>query len=141
MIPAQDRLGAEPLVERLRLRTRADIAAIPGLRGLVVEYAERVGVGASVREKVRLAISEAVTNCVVHAYPGGTPGDVMVEAWLEDGRTLVIGVLDDGGGFRNHPAQPGMGLGLRLMSEMSDDLSIGTREGHPGTSVTMRFAL
>lgn len=139
-MPAQDQLGAEPL-EALHLRSRADVPAIPRLRGLVVDYAERAGVDESVREKVRLAVSEAVTNSVVHAYPDGTPGDVTVQAWLDPDRKLAVVVLDNGSGFRTTPLNPGMGLGLGLMAAMSDDLNIGTRDGRPGTSVTMRFAL
>ena len=140
-MPGQDRLENEPLFEGLQLHSRADVPAIPKLRGQIVAYAEQVGAGESAQEKVRLAVSEAVTNCVVHAYPDGPPGEITVDAWLGDDRTLVIVVVDDGGGFRTTPVNPGMGLGLGLMAEMSDGLTIGTRDGRPGTSVTMRFGL
>ena len=48
-----------------------------------------------VRDKVRLAVSEAVTNCVVHAYPEQAPGDVTVKAWVGDDGQLVLVVAGD----------------------------------------------
>jgi anti-sigma regulatory factor (Ser/Thr protein kinase) len=128
-------------VNALQLRSRAEVPAIPKLRGEVVAYAEQVGADEAVREKVRLAVSEAVTNCVVHAYPEQAPGDVTVKAWVGDDGQLVIVVSDDGSGFRTSPINPGLGIGLGLMAEMSDGLSIGTRDGQPGTSVTLRFGI
>ena len=104
-------------------------------------YAERVGAGEAVVENVRLAVSEAITNCVVHAYPEQTPGEMTVKARVGDDRQLVIVILDDGTGFRTTPANPGLGIGIGLMGEVSDGLTIGTRDGRPGTSVTLRFDL
>lgn len=141
MIPAQDRPGAAPLSEGFEARSRAEVGAIPSLRGQVVAYAERVGASESVREKVRLAVSEAVTNSVVHAYADRPIGDVVVKACVGAGRQLVILVLDEGSGFRTAPVSPGLGVGLGLMAEMSDGLSIGTRDGRAGTSVTLHFRL
>lgn len=111
------------------------------LRGQVVAYAERVGASETVREKLRLAVSEAVTNCVVHAYPDELPGDVAVKAWVGDDEQLIVLVLDEGCGFRTAPVSPGLGVGLGLMAEMSDGLSIGTRDGRKGMTVTLRFRL
>ncbi|MBV8432638.1 MAG: ATP-binding protein [Solirubrobacterales bacterium] len=128
------------LLERLNLRSRAEVAAIPELRSQVVAYADQIGAGEAVREAVRLAVSEAVTNSVVHAYAEQPLGDVMVEAWVDDQHLMVV-VADDGTGFRPTPSKEGFGVGLGLMAEMADGFLIGSRDGHPGTAVTLRFAL
>jgi len=53
-------------IERLELRTQATPAAVPGVRRAVVDFAELHGVG--VPPDVALAVSEAITNAVLHAY-------------------------------------------------------------------------
>ena len=57
-----------PEIERLELRTQATPAAVPGVRRAVVDFAELHGVG--VPPDVALAVSEAITNAVLHAYRG-----------------------------------------------------------------------
>ncbi|HTX30172.1 MAG TPA: ATP-binding protein [Solirubrobacteraceae bacterium] len=141
MIPTQDRPGTEPRFEAPEIRGRAEVPAIPELRAQVVAYAEQAGAGGLVVENLRLAVSEAITNCVVHAYPDPPPGDVTVKAWVGDDRELVVVVLDDGAGFRAAPANPGLGIGLGVMAEVSDSLAVSTRDGRPGTAVTLRFGL
>ena len=56
-------------MERLELRTQATPAAVPGVRRAVVDFAELHGVG--VGPDVALAVSEAITNAVLHAYRDG----------------------------------------------------------------------
>src|SRR5436190_1627025 len=61
-------------MERLELRTQATPAAVPGVRRAVVDFAELHGVG--VGPDVALAVSEAITNAVLHAYREEQAGPV-----------------------------------------------------------------
>jgi anti-sigma regulatory factor (Ser/Thr protein kinase) len=80
---------------------------------------------------VRLAVSEAATNALVHAYEGGEPGVIRVEAEIADGE-LRITVRDDGRGITPRTDSPGLGLGLPIIAsvtkrlEFSDDQAAGT---------------
>ena len=91
-------------------------------------------------ENLRVAVSEAVTNVVVHAYPDGVAGTVRVTV-TQNGRPEVrVVVRDRGNGLRPRPDSPGMGLGLPLIASLSDGFEVS--DGTPaGTAVSMRFYL
>jgi anti-sigma regulatory factor (Ser/Thr protein kinase) len=89
-------------------------------------------------DAVRLAVSEALTNVVVHAYRAGS-GEVHVSADLASSELWVL-ISDDGCGLRATPDSRGLGMGLALISEASDDFSIVTRSSG-GVEVQMRFRL
>ncbi len=88
---------------------------------------------------MRLAVSEAVTNAVLHAYRGG-PGAIQVTAALAEEAELWILVADDGGGMQPNAERPGLGLGLGLISQVCDDMAIVPRSGG-GVEVRIRFTL
>jgi len=89
-------------------------------------------------DAIALAVTEAVTNVVRHAYsaPGGT---VMLRAEASADE-LVIVVADEGIGSRGHVARrnPGLGMGLALIRELSTSVRIEPTPS--GTTITMRFA-
>jgi anti-sigma regulatory factor (Ser/Thr protein kinase) len=86
---------------------------------------------------VVLAVSEAATNAVVHAYVGRPPGTISIEAFC-DAAHLVIVVADDGLGTRPRPDSPGLGLGLPLMSRLAASVEFATGPAG-GTVVCLRF--
>lgn len=86
---------------------------------------------------IALALSEAVANSVRHAYPG-SEGRVRVAAQLRPGRLEVL-VADAGGGFREHPAGAGGGLGMAIIGRLTDEVAM--RSSANGTEVVMRFDL
>lgn len=88
---------------------------------------------------VLLAVSEVVTNCVVHAYRDATNGRVAMEA-QHHGDTLVLSVADEGSGMAPRHDSPGLGLGLPLVGRIADRVDIIAPAGG-GTQVRMRFAL
>jgi anti-sigma regulatory factor (Ser/Thr protein kinase) len=110
-------------------QARRDVSAVVQDRG--------VDVGA-----VELAVSEAVSNVVVHAYrdreEGIGDGRIHVRV-TADGGGVWVSVADDGVGMSPRDDSPGLGLGLRLIASASDELSIIQSE--PGTRVHMRFAV
>lgn len=124
----------------LRSSLPARPESIGELRRAVVDYAGRSGAGQLVLQAVRLAVSEALTNVVMHAYRDRPPGEMVAEAWTEDGN-LMVRVCDDGAGLVPRPDSPGMGIGLAVMAQSADEFAISNREGVPGTLVALRFAL
>jgi anti-sigma regulatory factor (Ser/Thr protein kinase) len=128
------------LPEHLTLQSPANPEAIAELRHRVTAFATAIGADAAVRDAVRLAVSEAVTNVVVHAYPDGQSGDVTLEAWRADGDLTVL-ISDAGQGLGPRSGRRGMGFGLGLMAQMADGFVISSRNGSAGTVVSLRFAL
>jgi serine/threonine-protein kinase RsbW/stage II sporulation protein AB (anti-sigma F factor) len=125
-------------IERLELRTQATPAAVPGVRRAVVDFAELHGVG--VGPDVALAVSEAITNAVLHAYRDHSPGAVRVVACAEPDRLVVV-VRDYGCGMSPHPDSPGLGLGLAVIGRLATELTIERPDdAEGGTRLRMCFA-
>jgi anti-sigma regulatory factor (Ser/Thr protein kinase) len=131
-----------PSGDGLQLVIAARKGAVPGVRLAVVAFAERAGAVPALQRSIGLAVSEAVTNGVLHAYADREPpGEVRIDAWLEDdGATFVVQVADGGTGLVPRDDSPGLGYGMRIMELATDGLAIDTRSGE-GTTVTLRFAL
>ena len=88
---------------------------------------------------VGLAVSEAVTNAVYHAYVGDEPGPVRVHVALSSDE-LALTVEDDGGGMVPRPDSPGLGLGLPLIATVAERLDTQSTPG-AGTKLCMWFRL
>ncbi len=112
--------------------------AVPALRRAVVEFARAAGADHDQCEAVRLAMSEAVTNVVLHAY-GDLVGPVHVAASIAGAEMWVI-VADDGRGINAPSRRPGLGQGLALIGAVSDSIAI-LRRSSGGTELRLRFAL
>jgi serine/threonine-protein kinase RsbW/stage II sporulation protein AB (anti-sigma F factor) len=101
-------------------------------------FARRLG--AVDPEGVALAVSEAVTNAVVHAYVGAAqPGHVelVAESIPDDGMRVMV--CDEGRGMKPRPDSPGAGLGLPLVASIAQRIDMEARPGG-GTRVCMYFA-
>ena len=114
--------------------------SVPELRGALADFARTAGASPAVLEQIRLAVSEAVTNVVVHAYVGAAaPGRVHVAAHLENSSVNVV-VADDGRGMVPRLDSPGLGLGLALIAHAAENLDV--HDGDPaGTRLRMTFPL
>jgi anti-sigma regulatory factor (Ser/Thr protein kinase) len=108
------------------------------MRGLLTAFAGRAGADDAAMEAVARAVTEAVSNVVMHAYEAGDVGLVRVTADVEDG-ALEIVVADDGLGFRPG-SSGGMGLGLSMIASSTARFAISARDPQ-GTEVWMRFLL
>lgn len=107
-------------------------------RGELASFAARVGATPSQVDAVRLAASEAMTNSVLHAYRG-SPGLIYVNAAAASGELWIL-IADDGCGLEPRADRPGLGLGLGLISQLSDDFAVVSR-ATGGTEVRIRFNL
>lgn len=122
----------------LSLVYEAEPESVPRARKAVRDFASAAGADSRQLDAVRLASSEAITNAVIHAYRGA-PGSVYVTAAIVSDELWVL-IADDGCGMEPRPDRPGLGLGLGLISQVSDELAIVARSGG-GTEVRMRFRL
>jgi anti-sigma regulatory factor (Ser/Thr protein kinase) len=101
--------------------------------------AETHGASQENTDAIRLAVSEAVTNAVQHAYPGDGDGAVHISASVLLGKLVVV-VADDGRGIAPGYESPGLGFGLPLVAAYSDHWMLATPSGG-GVRVEMRFDL
>ena len=113
---------------------------IPAIRRAVSEVARRCGAPDSTLTRIELAVTEAATNVVLHAYrTARDDGLIHYSARLDDD-CLDVSVRDDGVGMSPNPGSPGLGLGLSLMAHEADSCEIrGTAGG--GTEVLMHFGM
>jgi anti-sigma regulatory factor (Ser/Thr protein kinase) len=124
----------------LRTSLPAVAASVPVIRAAVAAYALAVGVRDDHLDAVKLAVSEAVTNAVIHAYvDADEPGEVHVATCLRDG-TVYVTVRDDGIGMMPRLDSPGLGVGLPFIADIADTLDIASGEGG-GTELRMSFRL
>lgn len=115
-------------------------AAVPLLRGAIGEFLTGAGIGEPLLTSAKLAVSEAVTNAVVHAYVDAPrPGLVRIAASIENG-SLLVEVCDDGSGMMPRLDSPGLGVGLPVIADMTDTLDIGDSP-HGGTRLRMSFRM
>ena len=95
---------------------------------------------------VKTAVSEAVTNAIVHAYPD-TLGKIVLKLRLRDDHSLEIVVRDWGGGIADVErartplfttgSEERSGMGFTIMESFMDSLKVRSTPGK-GTTVTMR---
>lgn len=114
--------------------------SIPLARSAVLEFARAIGAGETELEALRLAVSEALTNAVVHAFPSSGPGQIQLTAASAAGELWVL-VADDGCGFLHASRnERGHGWGLPLIADASRQFEIAERAGG-GTELRMCFPL
>lgn len=100
----------------------------------------------SIVSEVRTAVSEAITNCVVHAYPDASPGRIVMYAELNEDR-VEIRIEDFGCGIENidqamrpffttQPERERTGMGFSLMMSFMDGVKVYSTPGS-GTTVQM----
>jgi serine/threonine-protein kinase RsbW/stage II sporulation protein AB (anti-sigma F factor) len=118
----------------------AEPLSVSAIRHTLQDWARAAGIREEIISAVGLAVSEASTNAVVHAYADHVePGPITVAAGLDDD-ALWVNVCDEGRGMRPRPDSPGLGLGLPLIAQMTSVFEV--HEGDAGgTEVRMRFAI
>ena len=120
---------------RLTLPARPENVAV--IRHVLGAFAEALQLPADLVEDMRLAVTEACTNVVRHAYHDGEPGpiDVVIRP---RGNDLELIVSDQGAGIGPSPDLAGPGLGLPLIAALADHVEID-RGSTRGSRLAMRF--
>jgi anti-sigma regulatory factor (Ser/Thr protein kinase) len=111
---------------------------VGAMRRDIAAFARRCGMPAAAVEDVRLAVSEAATNAVVHAYRGRGEGALALRACAGDGELHIV-VADTGVGLAPRPDSPGLGLGMPLIATVTSRFQIVSNDA--GTEVHMAFPL
>lgn len=118
----------------------ADAGAIGDIREQVAAIALACGVVDDDLYAVRLGVTEAATNAIVHAYgqrESRESDEIRVEVFHEDDE-LVIVIADDGDGLDPRLESPGLGIGLPMVASLALRLEVVSGQGG-GTEVHMAF--
>jgi serine/threonine-protein kinase RsbW len=114
--------------------------SVPTLRRSVTRFLAEAGATPAGIAAVELAVSEAVTNAVRHAYlDHPEAGQVSVTARIHDD-TVELMVSDEGRGMLPRLDSPGLGLGMPLIAHSADSLELRQRASG-GTEIHMSFPL
>jgi anti-sigma regulatory factor (Ser/Thr protein kinase) len=126
---------------RARWSARAFAENVSQIRQAIVDFAYANGVSEPLLSDIHLAVSEAVTNAVMHAYrQHAEPGSIEVHAGVTSG-WFEARVVDDGSGMTRRNDSPGVGLGLPLIHRLADQVELRPGAGGRGTELCMRFYL
>lgn len=97
--------------------------------------------------EVKTIVSEAVTNCIIHAYEENKEGIIEVEMSI-DGEEMNIYIKDFGCGiddidqamepmYTSKPEKERSGLGFSIMQQFSDDMKVVSKKGE-GTEIRIK---
>ena len=128
---------------RLQLESRSVNEAFA--RAAVAAFAAQLDPNIEEISDIKTAVSEAVTNCIVHGYPESV-GEITMEAET-DGNVVHINVFDDGVGiedvsealepfFTTRGDEERSGMGFTIMKSFMDEVRVVSEKGK-GTKVYM----
>lgn len=115
-------------------------------RVCVAAFAARLDPTLEEISDIKTALSEAVTNAIIHGYENIKGGRVTIECHIEDGE-IHITVSDKGKGIENveqameplytsHPEMERSGMGFTVMESFTDDVEVRSAVGQ-GTTVRL----
>lgn len=110
----------------------ADLDALARISAFVTEAADRAGLDERSTWQVQLAVDEAATNIIQHAYDDDASGDIML-AWIHEGNRFIVMLRDQGRQFAPQDVPPPDlespleerqvgGLGLYLITRLMDEV-------------------
>ena len=116
-------------------------------RVVIAAFAVQLSPTVSEIADIKTAVSEAVTNAIVHGYEGSS-GMVTLRAAIDDRSTITVEVRDSGRGiadvpkamepfFTTHPEQDRSGMGFAVMQTFMDDVDV---ESAPGKGTIVRMS-
>ncbi|MCS6883391.1 MAG: ATP-binding protein [Oscillochloridaceae bacterium] len=110
----------------------ATLEALARISAFIADAAERAGLDEQVAWQVQLAVDEAATNVIQHAYAPDAPGE-MTLSWRREGDCFIVTLRDFGRQFDPGSIPPpdlsaplgerrAGGLGLYLISRLMDEV-------------------
>lgn len=125
-----------------RPRAAWTLPAVPStvgqMRRRAAAFAAAAGASDEAAHAVALAVSETVTNAILHGYAGSEAGSVSMACRI-DGDNLIVEVADRGAGIAARDDSPGLGHGLATVGALTRALQVGPGPDGRGTVVTMEF--
>ena len=121
----------------------------PRARSVISVFAAELDPTVEELGDIRCAVSEAVTNCIVHAYKGAERvGYIYISARLYDTREITVEISDNGCGiedvelartpsYSTGESLERCGMGFLVMESFTDSLTVKSKPGR-GTTVLMR---
>ena len=141
------------IINELKLRLPAKSVNEGVVRGIISAFSAELNPTVEELGDIRCAVSEAVTNVIVHAYPGCDPDRsyVYISARLYDTREITVEISDSGCGIEdvNEAMRPSFttgdtsercGMGFLVMQSFTDQLTVKSKPGR-GTSVLLKKVL
>jgi anti-sigma regulatory factor (Ser/Thr protein kinase) len=128
-----------PAAPEVVLSMPARAEGVGVVRQALAGMADALDFDAAVVADMKMAVTEACTNVVVHAYEEDV-GQLEVQM-LSDGQSITIVVRDRGSGIQprhGNSEPPALGLGLPLIAALSDAFELRGSTGE-GTEVRMTF--
>jgi serine/threonine-protein kinase RsbW/stage II sporulation protein AB (anti-sigma F factor) len=105
-----------------------------------MDWAQRHVEDRAVLSDIALAVTEAATNAVLHAYRDREDAGTVIVEVERDGDHVCVYVRDEGTGLAPRVDSPGLGLGLGLIAQVADSADVRAPESG-GTEVVMRFSV
>ena len=141
----KNRFSAETLNE-MKLRLPSLSVNEGAARAAVAAFCAQLDPSAADIADIKCAVSEAVTNCIVHAYRG-TVGTIYISIRLYESNIVRVSVRDRGCGipdvkqartplYTTDAAGERSGMGFTVMESFTDALRVTSKVGK-GTTVTM----
>ena len=124
-------MTAEPRVIRLTIPAKAEYITL--CRLALAGISQLRDISDETLHDLKLALTEACTNSVRHAYEAGSEGSVQIVYEIGD-EDISIEVTDEGEGFMLDEASETdhlseSGLGIAIIRSLADELEIEPREG------------
>jgi anti-sigma regulatory factor (Ser/Thr protein kinase)/PAS domain-containing protein len=131
-------MSGGPVPPRAAWTLPAEPGSVSAIRNGMRDFAAAHGAPARVVADIALAVSELVTNAIMHGFVDRPPGTIRAEAsaGLEE---LVIVVSDDGRGMQPRSDSPGLGLGLPLIGQLATTVDLRQSAGG-GAELCVTFA-
>ena len=140
------------ITNEIKIRITANSHSEDIARGIVSTFLIPANITVEEMGDIRCAVSEAVANCIDHAYKEPNNKDyIYISARLYDNREFSIEISDNGGGFDNvqwhiepmhttASSSEHRGMGFTVMQSFMDSVDIKSKIGK-GTTVLMRKKL
>lgn len=115
-------------------------------RAVVAAFAAQSDPTTTELADIKCAVSEAVTNCIVHAYPDSI-GEIYISVQICEGRLVRIEIKDKGRGiedvalarkplYTTSPESERSGMGFTVMESFTDKVTVRSKPGK-GTAVVL----
>ena len=140
------------IINEMKLRLPAKSINESVCRAIISAFSAELNPTVEELGDLRCAVSEAVTNCIVHAYryQSDNEGYIYISARLYDTREITVEISDNGCGIADIEAARApmyttggdgrCGMGFLVMESFTDSLSVKSKVGK-GTTVLMRKIL